>query len=434
MMSAISGSVRLQRSRHRSASSVSMAVISSMRRWWRPPSNGVSRKMRVISSASSGATIRAPIDSTLALLCCAGHARGVEVVAERGAGAVHLVGRDLLALAAAAEHDADVGVAAHDGARDRGAVRRVVDRLGAVGAEIVDVVAPLLQHPDEVLLERIAGVVAADRDAHAGECTDRALRASGASPGVVAGGGYRATRGRRSRAPPASRRRCCAGPTRCAGAAWRASTRGGKRNANKAGDVRFAVSNRSRADARLAQAELGPPRPEAFVDPTRPRARAARAVPRGRARLPRRVRRSSRRASSISAGRPHLAELGVDLVADLGIALELPDGRRELRVLQLGAPPPERAAARRRSQLRVRARAHRGVGARAARRSSRSTSSNSELARHTPDLDAERAEARAWISERVELVQRARRRRSRRGPAPTARAARSSPAATQFPG
>ena len=124
--------------------------------------------MRAISSASSGATIRAPIDSTLASLCCARHARGVEVVAERGPRAVHLVGRDLLALAAAAEHDAHVGVAAHDRPRDRRAERRVVDRLGAVGAEIVDRVAPLCQHADEVLLERVARVVAADRNAHSG--------------------------------------------------------------------------------------------------------------------------------------------------------------------------------------------------------------------------------------------------------------------------
>ena len=34
----------------------------------RPPSNEVSRKMRAISSASCGATIRAPIDNTLASL------------------------------------------------------------------------------------------------------------------------------------------------------------------------------------------------------------------------------------------------------------------------------------------------------------------------------------------------------------------------------
>ena len=43
---------------------------------------------------------------------------------------------------------------------------------------------------------------------------------------------------------------------------------GGKRNANKSADMRFAVSNRLSGDARLAQTELGPPRPEAFVEPT----------------------------------------------------------------------------------------------------------------------------------------------------------------------
>ena len=66
----------------------------------------------MISSASAGATMRAPIDKHVGVVVLAGQARGVEVVAERGARAVHLVGRDLLALAAAAEHDADVGVAA----------------------------------------------------------------------------------------------------------------------------------------------------------------------------------------------------------------------------------------------------------------------------------------------------------------------------------
>ena len=40
-----------------------------------------------------------------------------------------------------------------------------------------------------------------------------------------------------------------------------------------------------------------------------------------------------------------------------------------------------------------------------ARRSSPSTSSSSESARHVPNLDADRADAHDWISERVELVQ-----------------------------
>src|SRR5258708_29357994 len=54
----------------------------------------------------------------------AGQARGVEVVAERGADAVHLVRGDLLALAAAADDDAAVGRAGGDPARDVGADRR----------------------------------------------------------------------------------------------------------------------------------------------------------------------------------------------------------------------------------------------------------------------------------------------------------------------
>ncbi|HEY5170540.1 MAG TPA: hypothetical protein VIK54_02315, partial [Acidimicrobiia bacterium] len=42
---------------------------------------------------------------------------------------------------------------------------------------------------------------------------------------------------------------------------------GGKRNANRTANMRFAVSNRIEEDARLAQSELAEPRPEAFVEP-----------------------------------------------------------------------------------------------------------------------------------------------------------------------
>ena len=102
--------------------------------------------------------------STLASLCCAGHAGRVEVVAQCGAHAVHLVGGELLALAAAAEHDAEVGVAVAHRAADRRADRRVVDALGAVRAEVEHLVTLPLQHADEVLLEVVAGVVGADGD------------------------------------------------------------------------------------------------------------------------------------------------------------------------------------------------------------------------------------------------------------------------------
>ena len=65
----------------------------------------------------------------------------IEVVAQRRADAVNLVGGDLLPLPAAADDDAAVGAARRDRAGDVGADRRVVDRRLAVGAAIVDDVA-----------------------------------------------------------------------------------------------------------------------------------------------------------------------------------------------------------------------------------------------------------------------------------------------------
>ena len=62
--------------------------------------------------------MRPPIDSTLASLCGPRHAGGVELVAQRGAHAGHLVGRELLALSAAADDDAALGVALDDGPAD----------------------------------------------------------------------------------------------------------------------------------------------------------------------------------------------------------------------------------------------------------------------------------------------------------------------------
>ncbi len=115
----------------------------------------------------------------------AGHARRIEVVAERGPHTVDLVGRDLLALAAAPEHDPHVGLAAHDRPGHRRAERRIVDRLGAVGAEIVDRVAPIGQHSHEVLLERIARVVTTDGNTHSGECNERGSRFPGLTRGCL---------------------------------------------------------------------------------------------------------------------------------------------------------------------------------------------------------------------------------------------------------
>jgi 23S rRNA (cytosine1962-C5)-methyltransferase len=95
-----------------------------------------------------------------------GEPRCIEIVAQRRANAGHLVGGDLLALAAAAEHDAAVGRSVRDRARDRQADGRVVDRLFAVRAVIVDRVAQTRQRLLEMFFQREAGVIGADGDAH----------------------------------------------------------------------------------------------------------------------------------------------------------------------------------------------------------------------------------------------------------------------------
>ena len=178
---------------------------------------------------------------------------------------------------------------------------------------------------------------------------------------------------------------------------------GGKRNANKAADARFAVSNRVYEDARLAQAELGPPRPEAFVDPTdlEPEQRALyRAASRGYLET---FGGDAGRATDLG-WRTHLDELGVDLIADVGIAIELADGGRELPCAPLREPPPERAAPRSTRNCDSRSCAPR----RGLRISSTIVAADvieREVERHCPRPRAARAEALAWITERVELVQ-----------------------------
>jgi len=94
--------------------------------------------------------------------------RRVEIVAERRADADDLVRRDLLALAAAAEDDAAVGLALGDRTRDRKADRRVVDRRFAVGAVVVDGVPEARDRLLEMFFQRETRVVGADRDSHDG--------------------------------------------------------------------------------------------------------------------------------------------------------------------------------------------------------------------------------------------------------------------------
>jgi hypothetical protein len=175
---------------------------------------------------------------------------------------------------------------------------------------------------------------------------------------------------------------------------------GDKRRANPTANARFAVANRVSADARLAQAELGPPRPDAFVSPRElePEQQALyRAAVRGYL-----AEFGDRPGRAVDLGwQSHLPEAGVDLVADPGIALELPDGRRELRVLSFGSRarrPALDAVDRRVALVRTAEWASEQLTIVAA------DVIDCEVTRHTPDLATERPEAMAWITERTARV------------------------------
>src|SRR5207249_741962 len=96
-------------------------------------------------------------------------AGGVEIVAERGADTGNFVRRHLLALPGAAKHNAAIGASVGYRARDVDADRRIVDRVFAGRAVIVDRVAEPLQRLLQMFFEDEAGVIGADRDAHQGE-------------------------------------------------------------------------------------------------------------------------------------------------------------------------------------------------------------------------------------------------------------------------
>ena len=93
-------------------------------------------------------------------------ASGVEVVAPRGTHPGDLVRGDLFTLARAAQHDAAIGAAVSDGAPDSDADRRVVDRLLAVRAVIVNVVSETRERLPQVFFERVARMIGADGDSH----------------------------------------------------------------------------------------------------------------------------------------------------------------------------------------------------------------------------------------------------------------------------
>src|ERR1700681_4542204 len=105
-----------------------------------------------------------PHRQNVGVVVLARKARGMHVVAQSRANAGDLVRRYLLSLSAAAQDDAPIGAPPCDLARDREADRRIVDRLLAVGAVIVNAVTQTLQTSFEMLFEKKSGVIRADRN------------------------------------------------------------------------------------------------------------------------------------------------------------------------------------------------------------------------------------------------------------------------------
>ena len=83
----------------------------------------------------------------------AGEAGRIQIVAQCRANARHLVGGDLLALAASAEHDTTIGAALDDRARDTDADGRIVYRRLTVSSVIVDDVSGLPKRLLQVLFQ-----------------------------------------------------------------------------------------------------------------------------------------------------------------------------------------------------------------------------------------------------------------------------------------
>jgi len=176
---------------------------------------------------------------------------------------------------------------------------------------------------------------------------------------------------------------------------------GGKRFGNRAADARFAVQNRLVADARLAHAAEHEVRAAAFVDPADlepEQRRLYRAAVQGYL-----AAFGDRPGLSADLGwRTPLPALGVELVGDVGIALDLADGGRELRIVKLGgrrtgAPlldPVELRCALVRSEAWAPDHVRIVVA----------DLLEQEVVEHVPDVAAERLEAHAWITGRVDTI------------------------------
>jgi hypothetical protein len=176
---------------------------------------------------------------------------------------------------------------------------------------------------------------------------------------------------------------------------------GRKNKANPASDARFAVSSRIEADARLAHAEDGPPRAEAFVDPSDlepEQRRFYRAAANGYLGF---FRETPGRIVDLGWMTAY-PELGVVLIANVGLAIELSRGDRELRMLQFGVRsrlrPVLDPVAVNVALLRTAEWAARDLKIVAA------DLIDNDLTVHEPRLPDDRDVAHAWFAERVELV------------------------------
>lgn len=92
------------------------------------------------------------------------HSGRIEVVAQRCAHTMHLVRGQLLTLATAAEHDAEVGLTVADRTTHCRADGWIVAALGGVGPQIDDLMPLATQHISEMRLELVARMIGADGD------------------------------------------------------------------------------------------------------------------------------------------------------------------------------------------------------------------------------------------------------------------------------
>jgi hypothetical protein len=176
---------------------------------------------------------------------------------------------------------------------------------------------------------------------------------------------------------------------------------GGKAHANRVADARFAVANRLVADARLAHAEPDTVRAEAFVEPRElePEQQALyRAGVRGYL-----AEFGHRPGRSLDLGwRTTLEPHGVDLIFDPGLALERPDGGREVRILKLGG---RRSGAPLLDPVELRCVLLRTEDFASEELVVVATDLiEQESVTHVADLACERPEALAWVAERIAVI------------------------------